>query len=112
MDNKNKYDYIFLVKEDNLIIVKFIEEFEKKLEFLVPALKEKYNYEENEYSTFNKDVSDIKYQKLYLINIIILSNCIDIIGQHSYEDAVAFILSGGFIYSNFYNVIYNNDLIN
>ena len=45
MDNKNKYDYIFLITEDNLIIEKFIEEFEKKLQFLVPALKEKYNYE-------------------------------------------------------------------
>lgn len=30
MDNKNKYDYIFLVTEDNLFIEKFIEEFEKK----------------------------------------------------------------------------------
>lgn len=74
-------------------------------------MNEKYNYEKNEYSTFNKDVSGIEYQKLYLINII-LSNCIDIISQHSYEAAAAFILTGGFRYSNFYSVTYNNDLIN
>ena len=110
MDNKHKYDYIFLVTEDDLIVEIFIKEFDKKLKFLVPALNEKYNYEENECFAFNKNISGIEYQKLYLINIVILSNCIDIISPKSYEAAAAYILSGGFRNSLFYSLSNNNDI--
>jgi len=42
MDNSNKYDYIFLATEDNLIRKKFIESFGKKLKY-ISYNKFKYN---------------------------------------------------------------------
>ena len=95
-DKENKYDYIFLTTEDNLIRDKFKSEFGKKLKYIEFGINVKYNYNGIEYFLENKNAQGLEYQKIYLYNIIILSRCIDIISARTHGAAVAFILSEGF----------------
>lgn len=95
-DKENKYDFIFLTTEDNLIRDKFKSEFGKKLKYIEFGINIKYNYNGNEYFLENKNAQGLEYQKIYLYNIIILSRCIDIISARTHGAAVAFILSEGF----------------
>ncbi len=97
MDNKNKYDWIFLTTEDELIRQQFILEFRNKLKFIKPKNIIKYNYNNKDYLAFNNIIKgNIDYMKMYLINIIILSKCIDIICSRTAGSVGAFILSKGF----------------
>ena len=95
-DKENKYDFIFLTTEDNLIRDKFKSEFGQKLKYIEFGINIKYNYNGNEYFLENKNAQGLEYQKIYLYNIIILSRCIDIISARTHGAAVAFILSEGF----------------
>ena len=101
---KNKYDYIFLATEDKIIQEKFKLRFGNKLKYL----KNKninYNYTEKRFLAYNKNLlGNIHYQKIYLINIIILSNCIDIICSRAGGSIGAFILSKGFRNTKVYNL--------
>lgn len=103
IDDKNKYDYIFLVTQDKIIRNKFIKKFGEKLKYLEPENKIEYNDNGNESLSENKNTKGFKYQKFHLINIIILSKCLDIISPKSYDAAAAFILSEGFRNSYLYN---------
>ena len=97
MDKQNNYDYIFLATEDNIIRNKFIKKFNDKLKYLLPDKKIEYDYKEKDYLTKNKDVSgNIQFQKTYLLSMIILSKCTDIITSRTNGAAGAFILSEGF----------------
>lgn len=71
-NNENKYDFIFLTTDDNKIKNKFITEFGEKVKFLDISNKDKY-------LSSNKTSEGLELQKIYLFNIIILSECIDII---------------------------------
>lgn len=95
-DKENKYDYIFLTTEDNLIRDKFKSEFGKKLKYIEFGINVKYNYNGIECFLENKNAQGLEYQKIYLYNIIILSRCIDIISARTHGADVAFILSEGF----------------
>jgi hypothetical protein len=96
-DRDNKYDYIFLATEDNNIRKKFIKQFGSKINYLLPDRKIEYNYEEGDYLTSNKDVNgNMEFEKIYLLSMIILSKCIDIISARTSGAAGAFILSEGF----------------
>lgn len=98
MDNKNKYDWIFLTTEDELIRLKFIKKYGTKLKFYKKKNhKFKYNYKKREMLCFNKNIKgNIDYMKVYLINIIILSKCLDIITSRTSGAKAAFIFSKGF----------------
>ena len=97
MDKKNKYDYIFLATEDNIIRNKFIKKFNEKLKYLLPEKKIEYDYKEEDYLTKHKDVAgNMQFQKTYLLSMIILSKCTDIITSRTSGAAGAFILSEGF----------------
>ena len=96
-DNKNKYDYIFLATEDNNIRNKFIKKFGKKLKYLLPDIKIDYNYEEASYLSYYDGVyGNMKFQKTYLLSMILLSKCLDIITSRTSGAAGAYILSKGF----------------
>ena len=96
-DNKNKYDYIFLATEDNNIRNKFIKKFGKKLKYLLPDIKIDYNYEEASYLSYYDGVyGNMKFQKTYLLSMILLSKCLDIITFRTSGAAGAYILSKGF----------------
>ena len=103
MDKKYNYDFIFLATEDNIIRKKFINIFKNKLKYLLPEKKVFYNYKRMNFLTFNDNVfGNMNFQKTYLLNMIILSQCQDIISARTSGAAGAFILSKGFRHSLFY----------
>lgn len=56
-----------------------------------------YNYEKKNFIVYNKQIKiDYNYMKIYLINIIILSESKDIICARTCGSVAAFILSNGF----------------
>ena len=97
MYKKNKYDFIFLGTEDNKIRNLFIKIFGKKLKYLIPKDKIVYNYDTGNYLTYNKNVfGNMNFSKTYLLSVIILSKCVDIISSRTSGAAGVFILSNGF----------------
>ena len=94
MDKKNKYDYIFFSTEDELIKQKFIPEFGDKLKLLNPNVVVDYNYNEKKKITLNKNIyGNLDYTKNYVLNVIILSKCLDIVTSIGNGPAVIFLLS-------------------
>ena len=100
---KNNYDWFFISTEDDIIRDKFIKEFGFKIKYLVIE-KIKYNYKKKKYLAFNNNAKGLNYSKLYLINMIILSKCIDILTANTSGSIGVFILSNGFRYSKVYNL--------
>ena len=94
MDKQNKYDYIFLGTEDDEIRNAFIKKFGEILKYLVPKDKLVYN---SGYLTYSKNVfGNMDFSKTYLLSIVILSKCIDIISSRTSGAAGVFIISNGF----------------
>lgn len=107
MDNKYNYDYIFMTTEDDIIREKFIKTYGGKLKYIKPLINIKYDYNKKELLAFNKEIKgNLSFMKIYLINIIILSKCIDIISSQTAGSIVAFILSKGFRNKKIYNLGY------
>ena len=80
---KFKYDWIFITSEDEIIKAKFIN----------PKKRINYNYKLRGNIVLNKDIiGNLDYTKNYLINIIILSKCIDLISSRGSGAAGIFIL--------------------
>ena len=103
MNEKYKYDWIFIATEDNAIRKKFIEEFYEKLKYILPKQNIQYNYKNKNYLAFNKNINgNLDYLKVYLLNIIILSKCIDIITARTNGSVGTFLFSEGFRHSKVY----------
>ena len=101
MQNK----WFFLTTEDDLIREEFIHEFGKKLKYIKSKTKINYDYKRKELLAFNKNIKgNLEYMKVYLINIIILSKCIDIITSKTGGSLVAFILTKAFRNMKVYNL--------
>ena len=94
--NKNNYDWIFITTEDDIIRKKFIFEFKKKLKY-IKSKNINYNYSNKKFLIYNKQIKfDYNYFKTYIINVIIISKCIDIICGRNNGSIAAFIFSNGF----------------
>lgn len=103
MNIKNKYDLIFLTTEDEKIRKKFIKEFGNKLKYFKSNKSVNYNYKKKLFLAFNKNIKgDLYFMKIYLINIIILSKCKDILCARTGGSTGAFILTEGFRNSKVY----------
>ena len=100
---KNNYDWFFISTEDDMIRDIFIKEFGFKIKYLVFE-KTKYNYKKKNALAYNSNVKGLNYSKIYLINLIILSKCIDILSANTSGSIGVFILSEGFRYSKVYNL--------
>lgn len=101
---ENNYDWFFISTEDDLIREKFIKEFGYKLKYLIYK-KINYNYGKKQYLGYDENIKgNIKFIKIYLINMIILSKCIDIITAITSGAVGVFIFSNGFRYSKVYNL--------
>ena len=97
MDRKNNYDWIFITTEDNIIRKKLIKSFYNKVKYLKSKNSFNYNYKKKDFLVFNKNIKiDYNYMKIYLINIIILSQSKDIICARTCGSVAAFIFSNGF----------------
>ena len=109
MDEENKYDYIFLGTEDEDIRDLFKKKFGKKLKYLVP--KEKIVYDDG-YLTYNKNVfGNMDFSKTYLLSVVILSKCIDIISSRTSGAAGVFIISNGFRNKSSFTILYYRILV-
>ena len=96
-DNIYKYDYFFLTTEDDLIRQIFINKLGKKLKYIKSKININYDYKKKNLLAFNNNLKgNIYFMKLYLINIIILSKCLDIISSKAGGSLVALILSKSF----------------
>lgn len=97
------YSYIFVTTEDNEIRKKFIDKFKKRIKYFAPLF---YNVSSEKLIAHNKDIiqNNLKYMKIYLINIILLSKCRDIIVSRTSGSIGAFILTDGFRYNKVYNL--------
>lgn len=78
IDKKNKYEWFFISTEDDSIREIFINEFKQKLKFL--KYNKKLNYSKKHFLGYNENIKgNMKFTKIYILNMIILSKCIDII---------------------------------
>lgn len=94
---KNNYDWIFMTTEDDLIRNKFILEIGKKLKYIKSKSNINYNYKNRKNLAFNNNIKgNINFIKIYLINIIIISKCLDVICSRTAGSVGAFIFSKGF----------------
>ena len=105
MDNKYKYDYIFFASEDEKIKERFIKEFKDKIKYFNSNIKINYNYDIKKFFTAQKDViGNIEYAQNYIINIYILTKCIDIVMTRGSGGAGIIIFTKGFRHSLIYNL--------
>jgi hypothetical protein len=105
LDNKNKYDWIFLATEDNLIREEFLRSVRFKVKCLLNKRKIYYDYSKKELFAFNVDFKrNIEFNKIYLLNIIILSKCLDFLGARTSGTVGVFILTKGFRNYKVYNL--------
>ena len=105
MDEKYHYDFIFFSSEDEKIKKRFAPEFRDKLKLLNPNIYIKYDYNKNNIITLNENVKgNLDYLKNYVLNIIILSKCLDIVTARCSGAAGIFILTDGFRNIKIYNL--------
>ena len=96
MDHKYNYDFIFFATEDEKIRINFLSAFDNKVKIVT---KEDFIQIENYNSGINKVLN---YMKNYLLNIIILSKCLDIITSRTSGSSGVFVLTKGFRHSKVY----------
>ena len=105
MDNKYNYDYIFFTTEDEIIREQFSRYFQNKLKQVKPNIKINYDYSKKNFLGYNKNINgNIEFNKIYLLNIIILSKCLDLIAAKSNGSVGVLILTNGFRYVKIYNL--------
>ena len=105
MDRKNNYKYIFFSTEDDKIRDKFIKIFSNKVKYINTKMKTNYNYSKNTFLGYNANIKgNVSFFKIYIINIIILSKCLDIITARCNGSAGIFILTKGFRNVKVYNL--------
>ena len=105
LDKKNNYDFFFISTEDDILRKLFIKEFNYKIKYLAYYRNINYKYKKPQFLGLNKNIlGNIEYSKVYLLNMIILSKCIDIISAQTSGSIGIFILTNGFRYSKIYNL--------
>jgi len=104
-DKKNNYDYFFLATEDDLIRKLFIEQFSNKLKFIKTNKNLDYDYSKKLLLGYNKNIiGNSKFVKNYILNIIILSKCTDIICAITSGTLGVFIFNTKFRFEKIYNI--------
>jgi len=107
LDNKYNYNWIFLATEDNNIRDIFIKSIGIKVKCLLSKTKTFYNYSTKKPLALNIDFkNNLDFNKIYLLNIIILSKCLDLLAAKTSGTIGIFILTEGFRYYKVYNLGY------
>lgn len=104
MDEKYIYDFIFFSTEDEKIRKKFTKFFSNKVKQIRHKTRIIYN-PKKKYLGYNNNIKgNIEYNKIYLLNIIVLSKCLDLItGKYNGATGI-FVLSNGFRHTKIYNL--------
>lgn len=104
-DIKYNYDFFFLSTEDDTIRKKLIKKFKHKLKYLKLQKNTDYNFTSKQFLCYNRNIKEnFNFAKIYLINIIILSKCLDIISARTGGAIGLFILTKGFRNTKVYNL--------
>ena len=104
MDNIYNYEYIFFSTEDEMIRDNFTKNFLNKVKQIKPRKKINYDYIKRDYLNKNELIQgNVEFNKIYLLNIIILSKCLDIIAARCSGTAGIFIITNGFRNMKIYN---------
>ena len=105
-EEENHYDYYFCVTEDKYIRDKFLNKYNNKVKYFKSSQEFYYNYSDiNNRLAFNEKINgNLNFMKAYIINIIILSKCIDIICGRTNGSVFAFIITKGFRNIKAYNL--------
>lgn len=104
MDIKHNYDYIFFTTEDEKIRKKFKLKFSNKIKQL-NSFAINYNYSSGNFINYNKKIyGNIEFNKQYLLNIIILSKCLDLITSRCSGASGIFVLTNGFRFIKIYDL--------
>ena len=97
-DKEYKYDFIFFATEDETIRNKFVSEFDERVKIL-------FQKDFNNINKFNENVNKkLNSVKNYVLNIVILSKCLDIITSRTSGSAGIFILTKGFRHFKVYDL--------
>ena len=105
LDKKNKYDWIFISTEDYIIKERYIKEIKNKIKYLNHKVKIIYDYNHHKDLSENPLIKgNLDFTKTYLLNVIILSKCIDFIAARCSLAAGVFIITKGFRNSFVYNL--------
>lgn len=110
MNKKFNYDWIFIITEDKNIRKNFINEFGYKLKYLLPKRELEYNYKTKKLLfNYNNILGSKENLKNYILNMIILSKCLDIITCLTNGSMFALIINKGlFRYNHIYYLgLYN-----
>ena len=103
MDKNYNYDFIYFTSEDEQIRNKFISEFKDKVKYLIPKFSSHYiNHNITDINVKIKEYHD--FVRIYLINIIIISKCLDIVISRCSGAAGVFVLTEGFRHTKVYNL--------
>ena len=101
-DQENHYDYYFLSTEDDIIRNKFINRYKDKLKYF--KANHSFRYNNTKVLAYNEDVNgNLEFMKVYLINTVIVSKCIDIICGRTNGSVFIFIITKGFRNIKVYN---------
>ena len=105
MDKKYKYDFIFFSTEDESIKTKFCPSFGNKLKYLNTNFIIKYDYRNKSLLNLNENIiGNLNFTKSYVLNIIILSKCLDIVAARCSGASAIFIITNGFRHAKIYNL--------
>ena len=105
MDDKYNYDYIFFSSEDQTYKDILSKSFPDKIKQIKSKININYDYKQKQYLGFNKNVKgNIEFNKIYLLNIIILSKCLDLIATKCNGTVGLLILSNGFRNTKIYDL--------
>lgn len=105
MDDKYVYDFIFFSSEDENYREKFTKTFPGKIKQIKSKVKIKYDYSKKQYLGFNQKINgNIEFNKIYLLNIIILSKCLDLIATKCNGSVGILILTNGFRNTKIYDL--------
>ena len=104
-NEKNNYDLVFITTEDEMIKDHFIKEFKNKIKYFNYNKKIYYNYKEGKPINLNNDIiGNLEYSKNYILNIIILSKCTDIIMVRGNGACMVYLLNNQFRNILIYNL--------
>ena len=105
MDSIYNYKYIFFSTEDEKIRDIFSKNFNDKLKQIKPKDKINYDYSKKKFLNLYGNIKDnVEFNKIYLLNIIILSKCLDIITAKCSGALGIFVLTKGFRNIKVYNL--------
>ena len=105
MDDKYKYDYIFFTTEDETFRDKFASSFSKKVKQLRPKKRIDYDYLKKDFINKNINIQGSEeFNKIYLLNIIILSDCLDLITARCSATTGLFVLTTGYRHIKIYEL--------